>query len=179
MDLKNSGEPLLLGVIIGTHGLQGHLKVRALSPDFDVLLDLKQILLRQAGRIETRQITHRPFEHKGNIILRLAGFEDVEAAGGLVGAEILAVREELPQRSSGKLYWFQMQGMTAIDQQLGVLGTLEDLFTTAAHDIYVVQGEYGEILIPVVELFVVEIDTTRRRIVFDLPEGLVSKPDDL
>ncbi len=179
MNLQNSGDPLLLGVVIGTHGLQGDLKVRGLSPDFDVLLNLKQVLLRQAGRAETRQIIQRPFEHKGNIILRLSGFEDVEAAGGLAGAEILAVREDLPRRSGGKLYWFQMQGMTAIDQQLGVLGTLEDLFSTAAHDIYVVQGEYGEILIPVVEPFVVEIDMSRRRIVFDLPEGLVSKPDDL
>ena len=35
--------------------------------------------------------------------------------------------------------------------------TLE-MFSTAAHDIYVVRGRYGEVLIPAVKEFIVEID---------------------
>jgi 16S rRNA processing protein RimM len=62
---------------------------------------------------------------------------------------------------------------------LGELGTLDDLFTTAAHDIYVVNGRFGEVLIPAVDEFVVEVDLPGRRMSVDLPEGLVRESDEV
>ena len=56
---------------------------------------------------------------------------------------------------------------------------VEEVFTTAAHDIYVVRGRYGEVLIPAVAEFVVEIDRDGRRMTVDLPEGLVPENDEV
>jgi 16S rRNA processing protein RimM len=176
LKMGNSGEPLLLGVIIGIHGLRGDLKIRALSPDASLLLELRRVLVRQADKVEVRETVGQTIRHKGNFLLRLAGVENAE---NLVGAEVLAVAEDLPPLSAGTWYWFQLQGMTAVDRQLGELGTLDDLFTTAAHDIYIVHGPYGEVMIPAVPQFIVEVDEAKGRILFDLPEGLVSKTDDL
>ncbi|MEZ4600135.1 MAG: ribosome maturation factor RimM [Syntrophotaleaceae bacterium] len=177
---RNGVEPVLLGVVIGTHGLRGDLKVRALSPDFNLLLDVKRVLLRQGSKPDAVCGVRRSTVHKGNLILlRLAEFETVEEAEWLNGAEVLAYREDLPAPVDGKRFWFQLQGLTAIDRQLGELGVLEDLFQTGAHDIYVVQGPYGEVMIPAVPQFIVEVDEEQGRILFDLPEGLVPKNDDL
>jgi 16S rRNA processing protein RimM len=57
------------------------------------------------------------------------------------------------------------------------LGNLEDLITTAANDIYVVRGRFGEILIPAVDEFVKEIDTSGNRMMVDLPEGLIPEQE--
>ena len=53
------------------------------------------------------------------------------------------------------------------------LGQLDQMFTTAAHDTYVVKGALGEIMIPVVEQFVLEIDLQQRVVNVDLPDGLI------
>jgi 16S rRNA processing protein RimM len=53
------------------------------------------------------------------------------------------------------------------------------MFSTAAHDIYVIRGRYGEVLIPAVEEFIVEIDRDGRRMLVDLPEGLVPEKDEI
>jgi 16S rRNA processing protein RimM len=177
---EKNAEPVLLGVVIGTHGLRGDVKIRSLSPDFTLLLDLERVLVRQGQKADEVHGVRRSALHKGNLILlRLAGLETVDEVEWLAGAEILALREDLPASSGGSWFWFELQGMTAVDRQLGELGTLEDLFSTAAHDIYIVQGPYGEVMIPAVPQFLVEVDAEKRRVLFDLPEGLVSKNDDL
>jgi 16S rRNA processing protein RimM len=39
----------------------------------------------------------------------------------------------------------------------------------------VINGEYGEVLVPAVDAFLVEVDLEERRVLFDLPEGLVQE----
>jgi 16S rRNA processing protein RimM len=176
---NNHGEPVRLGVVIGTHGLHGDLKVRSLSPDFSLVFEVTQVLVRRPGVADLCLAVQRVARHKGNALLRLAGVVGIEAAEELIGGEILASRGDLPDPAEGTWYWFQLQGMTAVDRRLGELGTLDDVFTTAAHDIYVVHGPYGEVMIPAVPQFVVEVDEAQRRMLFDLPEGLVAEVDEL
>ena len=52
------------------------------------------------------------------------------------------------------------------------------MFTTAAHDVYEVHGSFGEVLIPVVDAFVLEVDHAGKRIQVDLPEGLIPESDE-
>lgn len=85
--------------------------------------------------------------------------------------------DELPQADEGEHYWFELAGLTVVDEQLGELGTLEDIFTTPAHDIFVVQGRYGEVLIPVVDQFIVALDKEKGLLRVDLPAGLVDLGD--
>ncbi len=47
------------------------------------------------------------------------------------------------------------------------------MFTTSAHDTWVVEGAYGEVMIPVVAEFVLAIDIEQKLIEVDLPEGLI------
>jgi 16S rRNA processing protein RimM len=69
--------------------------------------------------------------------------------------------------------------MLVRDLVKGELGCLVDMFTTAAHDTYVVDGPYGEVLIPAVEQFILDIDHEKGLMQVDLPEGLVAEVDDL
>lgn len=174
-----SQELLRLGVAIGTHGLRGDLKVRGEDPDFSVLPELDEIYLQQPGKaLLPCRIVARSWA-RGNLLLKLAGFDSVESVQDLVGAAVLVDRDTLPALPDGEYYWHQLRGLRAVDRQEGELGTIDSLFTTAAHDIYVVHGRFGEVLIPAVPQFIAEIDLAGGRMLFDLPEGLVAKPDDL
>ena len=60
-----------------------------------------------------------------------------------------------------------------IDNQHGELGHLKSMFTTAAHDTWVVAGKHGEVMIPVVAKFIVAIEIEQKLIRVDLPTGLI------
>jgi 16S rRNA processing protein RimM len=173
------GELVRLGMVMGTHGLRGDLKIMPQSPDAQALLDARQIFLRRAGEPAVAYSPMRTTVHKAVYLLRLEGLDHINAVESLVGCEVLIRRDDLPEPEGDDVYWMDLQGMTVVDRLCGELGTLDDLFTTAAHDVYVVNGRFGEVLIPAVGEFIVEIDLPGRRMSVDLPEGLVREPDEV
>ena len=167
------------GTVIGTHGLRGDLKVRPLNADSTSLKAAREVTLRGAdGALQRFEVT-RSALHKGLWLLRLKGRETIEAAQPLVGCEVLICWDELPELAEDEYYWQQLQGLKVLDRRLGDMGILTELLTTAAHDIYVVQGPFGEVMIPVVKEFVAEIDLASGVVRVDLPEELVRINHDL
>lgn len=167
----------LFGVVTGTHGLRGDLKVRPLTGDSSALTDAEVVFLR---RPEGGTTEHRPGRiafHKKHLLLRLEGVEGIDQAQPLVGAEVLMRYDELAELDESEFYWFELQGMKVVDVTLGELGVLEELYETAAHDIYVVRGRFGEVLIPAVDKFVIRIDRETGRMEVDLPEGLIRETE--
>jgi len=159
--------------IVGTHGLRGDLKVRLKSGDPDLLLTLEHIYLRlPSGKIVNVAIT-RQVLHKGRVLLRLQGYDSIDSAEPIVGSQVLLAEDMLPDLSDDEYYWGQLEGLQVVDQQRGEVGKLQELLSTAAHDTYVVNGCFGEILIPAVHQFVLEIDLQAGIMQVDLPDGLI------
>jgi len=170
---------LVFGVVTGTHGLRGDLKVRPQSGDSGSVLDAPVVFLRRGAG---EPVEHKPVRialHKGIVLLRLQGLEKIEAVESLVGSEVLMRYSDLPELVDDEYYWYELEGLTVFDQGRGEIGTLEDMFSTPAHDIYVVRGPLGEILIPAVDEFVLDVDLDRGRMTVDLPEGLVPDTDEV
>ena len=161
------------GQIVGTHGLRGDLKVRPLSGDAAPLLSAEEVFLRLPdGRIQKTKLLRQSL-HKGIVLLKFEGFESLTAVEGLKGCRVLLDRALLPALDEDEFYWHQIEGARVIDRQYGDIGRLKSMFTTAAHDTWVVEGADGEVMIPVVAEFVMAIDFNQKLINVDLPDGLI------
>lgn len=162
------------GQIVGTHGLRGDFKVRPLSGDPAPLLSADEVFLRLPdGRLHKAKPLRQSL-HKGGVLLRLDGFESLTAVEGLKGCRIFIDRELLPELDNDEFYWHQIEGARVVDRQYGEIGHLKSMFTTAAHDTWVVEGAAGEVMIPVVAEFVIAIDSEQKLIEVDLPAGLIA-----
>lgn len=159
--------------IVGTHGLRGDLKVRLRSGDDSVLRDASEVVLqRKDGTGSVVEIV-RLSPHKGQLLLRFQGYEDINQAESLIGNVLLVAAADLPLLGDDEYYWRDLQGLKVIDRRYGDLGKLVRIFNTAAHDTYVVEGSYGEVMIPAVKQFVESVDLDEGQIRVDLPDGLV------
>lgn len=172
MPQGDAGAFILAGKIVGIHGLRGDLKVRPLSGETTALDTVTTVYLQENGGPLAKTV-QRAARHKGNILLRLAGIDNADQAQLLIGNDLLMARSDLKELSDDEYYWFELQGLTVVDVRRGSIGTLRDLFSTPAHDIYVVDGPHGEVLIPAVDAFVLGIDRESRSMQVDLPDGLV------
>lgn len=172
--MNNRSESLLaVGKIVGTHGLRGDLKVRLHSGDPDILLTTDQVTLHlpSGERLTAKPV--RQSVHKGQVLLRLQDFETLSQVERMVGGQVLLPESLLPELEEDEYYWAQLKGLEVIDRQRGSIGKLHQMFTTAAHDTYVVTGSYGEVLIPAVAQFILEVDLEKRIMNVDLPDGLI------
>ena len=165
------------GTVIGIHGLRGHLKVRPTTEGSQSLIDASTILLATAeGNREYQPISVK--YHKGNLLILLVGIEGCEQAETLRGCSVLMPFVDLPDISSDEHYWHQIENFEVIDVKHGSLGHLKGLIATGAHDLYEVQGPFGEVLIPAVSEMVQEVDVAAGVIRVDLPEGLLDLTDE-
>lgn len=170
--MQQSGKQLiLLGQVIGTHGLRGDLKIRSHPENQAALLAVSGLYLRQGvGEVE-RLTPVQSFVGKGNLVVRFSGYGHGGSVEHLIGSDVLIDPAELA-REEDEVYWFELEGLEVIDRERGSIGRLVDMFRTAAHGIYVVQGAYGEVLIPVIPQFVSGLDEGSGSLLVDVPEGL-------
>ncbi len=66
-----------------------------------------------------------------------------------------------------------LAGFLVVDSTLGTIGTIEDVQEMPTQDLLIVAGATGEVLIPLVDDFIVEFDDEERVLTMDLPYGLV------
>lgn len=160
-----------LGKVIDTHGLRGELKVRTHPQDQGALLAACKVYLQEAGAAPRSFELKGARRQKGYLVIQLKGCDHISMVAGLVGQDLLVSPADI-NSSEEELFWYELDGLRVVDQQRGEIGTLEDMFVTAAHGIYVVAGPAGEVLIPAIEPFVLGLDREAGVLRVDVPDGL-------
>jgi 16S rRNA processing protein RimM len=147
-------KPLVeVGYIAGAHGLKGEVTIRLHDPDGDSVRKGAQLHLSAPGRPERILRVASVRDSAKGLLASLEGIEDRTSAETLKGSSILMERDDLPPLDEGEFYYRDVIGLPARLQDGTSLGTVTDVFHGAT-DILVVQGDTGEILVPVVEGFV-------------------------
>ncbi|WP_406678297.1 ribosome maturation factor RimM [Moorella sp. ACPs] len=166
-------ERIDVGKIVATHGVRGEVKVEPWT-DFPGRFRPGTRMLLQLGE-EIRPVTiagARP--HGRHLILKLAEVNDCDQAGALRGAVLKVEPWEVEPLPEGHYYIFQLVGSRVYTTGGEFLGTLTEVLTTGANDVYVVKGTgKKEILIPALKDVVRKIDLARREITVALPPGLL------
>jgi len=112
------------------------------------------------------------WQDAGNsIIIKFEDIDTEEQARELLGLDVLAPEkwvEENDEVSASALIDF-----TVVDSQLGKLGFITNYTETPAHTILYMLLNGREILIPLVDEFVENIDFDNQTLYMNLPEGLV------
>ena len=104
-------------------------------------------------------------------LVRLAGVDGIDAASSLVGKTLLARVGDLPE---GFEYhdadW--LMGRSVVDEKIGPLGRIEEVMVGPANDVWSIMGPFGEVMLPVVDEFVLGTDEDGA-IHVSAPDGLV------
>jgi 16S rRNA processing protein RimM len=105
--------------------------------------------------------------------LKVAGYDDVDAAKELVGVEFAVPESERVPLPADHYYDWELEGCTV---KVGgeSIGKVNSVLKTGGAEILVVIDDSGkERLIPLADSIVVEVDAAGKTIVIDPPEGLL------
>lgn len=166
---------VVLGEVLGPHGIHGALRIRLQGEDERHLRGADRIFLG-AGSDDSHAVEYTVrgvrAGRAGEAIVELAEItrrEGAEALGGLIVAAAAELLEPLPE---GEFYWYQLIGCRVFDETGEELGRLRGLLETGAHDVFVVEGvDKAEQLYPAAEPLLREIDIAEGRIVIAVPES--------
>lgn len=112
--------------------------------------------------------------HK-NDFLRVK-FEDIdneEQADEILGSELYLPLSFLPKLEGNQFYYHEVIGFEIEDQRLGIVGKIVSVNDSTAQPLFEVLNGTVEILIPMIDQFLVKIDRENKKVIMNLPEGLV------
>ena len=141
------------GKIINTHGVRGDVKLESYCDSPEILRDLKRIYFKEKNTFREVRVLHASV-FKAFVLMSLEGIGDFDAAVLLKNQIVYAAREDLPIEE-GSYFIVDLIGLPVIDAESGrVYGRLADVTNLGASDIYVVNTDSGERMMPAVDEFV-------------------------
>ncbi len=166
-------KPVLLGRVVATQGIRGELRVKVYSGQSETILMLTYLMLgRPDGGMERFEIETAAVRGK-KLVVSLKEYDNINQVLHLVGREIYATRDQLPELAEGEFYWCDLLGLKAVTEEGITLGSVTEIIATGSNDVYVVSDGIRELLIPAVEDVVLEIDLAGGKMVVSPPPGLM------
>lgn len=169
---------LLLGRVLRPHGIRGELRVEVLTAHPERIVPEQRLYLGpdpsdvSAARLYTVAQSRR---HQQYLILQLRGVSDRSAADLLREQYVMVALEDAIPLEDDEYYLFQVIGLDVITAQGEALGRVIDVIETGANDVFVVRGPRGEVLLPVIDECVQDIDLDKGTITVHLMEGLLGE----
>ena len=162
-----------LGRIVKKYSFKGELlaKLDTDQPELYENLDAMFVQVRNnliPFFIESSQL------HKSDL-LRIK-FEDVDTeadADALIKSEMYLPLEFLPKLEGNKFYFHEVIGFKITDKTFGEIGIIKAINDSTAQALFEVDKDGIEILIPMNDEFIVEVNRETKTIMVETPEGLI------
>ena len=148
---------LKCGKIINTHGFRGTVKLESWCDCPEILAELETLWFLKGKEYQPHRVL-RASVFRRFVLADLEGITTEEAANALRGTVVYAKREDLPLEE-GDHFIVDLIGLPVKNAETGeIIGTLTDVNTNGARDLYVIRTESGDFMVPAVKPLVDKID---------------------
>lgn len=164
-----------IGRIVKPQGRRGEVVAESFSDVPERFPSLRKAYVPGPGDAAREVAVTSCWPHKGRFVLKLDGVDSIDDAERYRGLELRIGEEELAPLPEGSYYHHQLRGLRVEDERGAPLGEVTEVLTPGATPVLVVQGGSGELMIPLADAFVHEVDLARGRMVATRPEMSVAE----
>ncbi len=168
----------LIGVIASAHGIRGAVFVHPFSDIPGRFERLETVLLGDSEN-ETREYhIAEASDRSGRILLQFTECDDRTTAESLKGLNLYIPEDRMETLPEGRYFVHDLIGCRVETVNGEKRGVVFDVMLLPANDVYVVDYEGREVLIPAVPAFVREVNIDDRRITIEPIPGMFEDTDE-
>ena len=167
----------VVGKLGSTYGIRGWLRIYSSTEQAESIFDYQPWFLKIKGECQPTELENWR-HHNHEIIVKLKGVDDREAAQILANVEIGVDLSVFPELEEGDYYWHDLIGCSVVNLEGYTMGTVTEMMETGSNDVLVVKANtkdaFGkqERLIPFLyEQVVKRVDLTTKTIEVDWDAG--------
>jgi 16S rRNA processing protein RimM len=161
-----------LGYIIKPHGLKGEVDIFIDSDFPDNYTELESVFVSNHDTLIPFFIEY--IQVRGQkAIVKFEEIDAVEQSSELKGNTLHLPLSNLPPLVGNEFYFHEVLGFHVLDKKEGDIGPIHQILNYPNQDFMVILKETKEILIPINNDIITEVDKLNRTMSVDLPEGLL------
>lgn len=163
----------LLGYIVRTHGMSGDVVV-FLDVDYpEDYEELDSVYFELKGDLVPYFVERFNLQKQSKAIVRFEEVDTIEKAQALVGTSLYLPLDGLAELEDEEFYYHEIKGYTVIDENKGTLGVVREVYSLNGQDLIAMDYQGVEVLIPTAEDIVLKADKENKKLLVNLPEGLL------
>ncbi len=162
-----------LGKIVKKYSFKGELLVKLDTDDPEIYTEMESVFVEKNKNLVPFFI-ERSSLHKSTL-LRVK-FEDVngdEDADSLLKCHLYLPLEFLPKLTGNKFYYHEIIGYTVEDVSFGNVGIITGINDSTTQVLFEIDRDGKEILIPLIDDFIKNVDKKNKIMQLEVPEGLI------
>ena len=172
---------LKVGVITSTHGVRGEVKVFPTTDDVNRFKKLQQVKLFTGKEYLSLEIESVKF-FKNMVILKFKGLNLIEDVEKYRQKDLFVERKDAVRLKKDEYFIADLIGVQVFGEDGALIGTLKDVITTGANDVYAVEIAEGnnlgaaagaEVLLPAIKQCILDVDVEASKMVVHMMEGLL------
>lgn len=171
-------EYIIVGRFGRPRGFSGEIYVSPETDDPERFLELDDLIVTLEGKRQRLELEKAAMIGSRPMV-KIKGYDSREEVSRLVNQTIEIRAEQLKELPEGSYYQFELIGCRVIGSDGTEYGILKEVLFYPANDVYRIESDrFGEILFPVVDQFIVRVDTDQKTITIDPPDGLIEMKTD-
>ncbi len=169
-------EYIRVGKTRKTHGIKGGVKLEVEDRFLEDVLKVDVAFLKIQGK-------HLPFfiegfDYTNKLIIYFEEIETPEAAVPLTSKDFFIRKKDINEQSTiafqdSNLQYGKLLGFEIYDQSLGRIGEIEKIMEFPQQEMAQLTYDAREVLIPLNDQLILEIDEKTKKVKMQLPEGLL------
>jgi 16S rRNA processing protein RimM len=165
-----------VGKVANTHGIRGELKIVPLTdfPEDRFAVGSHLTLTDVSGQDTLTVEVESARAHKNTYIVKLKGYENINEVEKYKGWMLKIDEEQLSELDEDEYYYHEIVGCAVVSDEGEQLGTVSEILAPGANHVWVVDRPTGkQLLIPVIDDVVLDVNVESKLITVHLMEGLV------
>ncbi len=161
-----------LGEVIKTHGLNGEVNI-SLEVDFpDEYQNLESVFLEQQGKLVPFFIDTIQINNNHRALVKFDDIESLDDAKNIIKAKLYLPLSALPKLEKGQYYFHDLIACEVFEGDIK-LGVVKEVIDLNGNQLLAIDADNKEILIPLKDEILTNVDTANKRVDVSLPDGLL------
>ena len=166
--MTDHSELIDVGQILGPHGVDGAVKIKSFT-DVPTRFSPGNVLFIHNKSHEI--IDSFPLR-KDQLVLRLSGLQSARQVEDLTGEWVRSSWRFSPTLDQNEFFHYQLIGLNVYTENGDELGSIKEIIQTGSNDVYLVDCEGQELLLPAISQVIREINLEDGKMIVNLIEGL-------
>ncbi|UHA73961.1 ribosome maturation factor RimM [Paenibacillus sp. 481] len=165
-----------VGKVVNTQGIRGEIKVYPQTdfPEVRFAKDSELLMINPETNQTIPVKVERSREHKNMYVVKLEQFDNINDVEKYKGWILKVTEADLLELPDNEYYYFEIVGCRVVTDEGEELGTIKEILAPGANDVWVVKQPKGkELLIPVIDEVVLDVNVQEKLVTVHLMEGLV------
>ncbi|MCO7174673.1 ribosome maturation factor RimM [Sporolactobacillus kofuensis] len=168
---------LYVGKIVNTQGIKGEVRVIS-ATDFPEERYAKGSILHLREKGNDQTLTVRSYRrHKQFDCLTFEDHPSINDVENYKGMSLFVEQGQLSELEEGDFYYYEVIGSNVVTDTGAVLGTVKEILSPGANDVWVIDTGKKELLIPYIKDVVKNVDVKNKKVTVHLIPGLVDDED--